>query len=225
MRGCQFFDETIVFKFLEAHATIEHLMYYPIRLETSLSPGSLPALKVVTSAHDFTMRILRDTTVCSRTMEGIGQICLGPNTMRDLEMIDGSELRSLHIWKYDDIQMVHQIAKLFPNITVLEMPRFGVPRGEMDESIVGPSFLVAFHSESHEAPSIQDDYICTLSCFPQLEVLLYTNVWGTIQAIQDRIPKEAAILKFAQACPNLKRVEYHDLTSSTRVYVDIATRK
>lgn len=120
-------------------------MYYPIRLpEAKFSPGFLPALKKIVSTHDFTMRILRDTTVCRRTMEAIGQISLGPNTLQDLEMIDGSKLQALHLWKYDNIETVHQVAKLFPKIKFLEMPRFGVPRGEMDELIVRPSIL-AFH--------------------------------------------------------------------------------
>jgi hypothetical protein len=139
------FDEAAVFKFLEAHATVEELVYYPIHLDVKLSPGSLPALKKIFSDHELTMSILRDTTVCRTAMESIGQISLGGNTMRNLEKLAGSALRALYIWRYDDIKMVHQVAKFFPNITVLEMLQFGVPKGEMDESIVCPSFIFALH--------------------------------------------------------------------------------
>jgi hypothetical protein len=149
MRGCQSFDEAIVFKFFEVHTTIERLMYYPIRLDARLAPGSLPALRDITSTHDFTMRILRDTSVCSRTMEGIGQISLAPDTMQDLQIIDGRELRCLHIWKYEDLKMIQQVSRLFPNITVLEMPRFGVPGAEIEELIVCLFVTITFHSESH----------------------------------------------------------------------------
>lgn len=206
LRGCQVFDAAAIIKFLEKHPTIEQLMYYPIRLpEAKFSPGFLPALKKIVSTHDFTMRILRDTTVCRRTMEAIGQISLGPNTLQDLEMIDGSKLQALHLWKYDNIETVHQVAKLFPKIKFLEMPRFGVPRGEMDELI--------------------DDYIHTLSCFTHLEVILFTHIWGNLPVSHDRLPKEAIILKLAQACPNLKGVEHHDLTSSARAYIKIKRDK
>ena len=144
IRGCHSLDEGAIFGFLEKHPTIQELEYYPVVQQTRLSPGSLPALKQITSMHQFTMSILRDTTVSRRGMESIGQISLGPNTMLDLENIAnaGSKLRALYIWKYDNIRMVHQVAKLFPNIMLLEMPRLGLPKGEMDESIV-LSFLFA----------------------------------------------------------------------------------
>jgi hypothetical protein len=143
MCRCRSFDDTAVYAFLEAHVTIEQLTYYPICREVGLSPGSLPALKEITSNHNFAMSILQDITFCSRKMESIGRISLDLDTMPVLEMIDGSELQSLHIQKYDDIQMVHQVAKLFPSITVLEIAQFGLG-GKMDESIVRPSFILCF---------------------------------------------------------------------------------
>jgi hypothetical protein len=145
---CHSFDQESVFKFLERHPTIEQLVYHPVVLETrlGLSPGSLPALRQISSGHRFTMSILRDTTVSRREMEAIGQISLGPNTMQDLENIatSGSKLWALDIWNYDDIRMVYRVAELFPNIRILKMSRFGVPRGEMDESTVCPSFCSSY---------------------------------------------------------------------------------
>jgi len=190
-------DEEPVLKFLEAHPTIEELSWYPFNPHSFLSAGSLPALKEISSTHAFTMEILRDATVPNRAMESVAQISLGPRTMKDLAKIDGSKLRELYIWRYDQIQMVHQVAKLLPNVTVLSMPGFGIPRGETDETI--------------------DDYIYTLSCFTHLTTLLQTYVWPTVLAIRDQEARNLVISRFAQACPNLKHVAHWKFSTTSTV--------
>lgn len=108
-------------RFIEAHPTIEDLRWYPISSVT-LAPGSLPALKRLSTTAALAKSILLDHTNPPRPLEDIHGLSIDMETISDLEGIDGGSLRELRITRYDDLHTISKLADLFPTLTSLWTP-------------------------------------------------------------------------------------------------------
>ncbi|KAF9462820.1 hypothetical protein BDZ94DRAFT_1260400 [Collybia nuda] len=178
-----------ILKFIKVHETIEELTYYPV-FGVRLLPGSLPALKEIASSHDFTMSILEDKSVPNRALRSIAQISINPDSMRVLREIDPSEVQELYLWRYDNIQSIRQLGKIFPAITRLEIPKLGMSLSEIYSTL--------------------DDHIFTLSHFPRLECIMDTPIRALILDLKGHETRKDAIKKLANACPNLRSIIFYE---------------
>ncbi|KAJ7168276.1 hypothetical protein C8R43DRAFT_145219 [Mycena crocata] len=188
--------EQMIVNFLEQHPTIEDLRWYPHTENLSLSQGSLPRLKRLITNPGFACSILSDPTVPNRAIECVSQLSLDETTMSILNAIDTSQLRDLRVWRYPGLDSINHLAVLFPQLTHLEIPKFGIPtRNDADSNYT------------------IDDYILALSRFPSLENLLNSSIWPLIQ-----LSGADTIHRLAVLCPNLQRLGHFNQKSA---HVDI----
>lgn len=111
-------------RFIESHPTIEALRWYPIGGIT-LSPGTLPALKRLSSTHDFVLAFLLDQTV-PRAIECLDGLFLNPDILRTLEIVDGSSMRKLRVAGYHCLRTLRGLMDVFPALTWLYLPPYGI---------------------------------------------------------------------------------------------------
>ncbi|KAJ7702247.1 hypothetical protein B0H17DRAFT_137957 [Mycena rosella] len=190
--------EQVIAKFLEHHHTIESLHWYP-KYETTLrlSPGSLPILKRLITSPGFACSILSDLTVPNRAIECVSQLSVDERTLSILDSINTSQLRDLRVWRYAGLESINLVAQRFPQLTHLEIPKFGIPT----------------RIDSDNDYTI-DDYILTLSKFSSLEYLLDSSIWSLL-----KLAGEEKIASLAALCPNLQRLGHFNTQRSA--YVDI----
>ncbi|TFK71233.1 hypothetical protein BDN72DRAFT_877295 [Pluteus cervinus] len=191
--------EESILEFIQSHPTIEDLRWYPFDHATRPPIGFLPNLKRIVSSHSFAMGILRDKSV-DRNIESVSQISLWPNTLKDLENVNGNSMEELRIWRYEGMDSVEKLAKFFPNVKILEIPKFGLP---------------TLHDESKDYTL--DDYIFTCSLFPRLEHLIDSAMWTRIQFLRDETQRAQMVDKLARWCPNLKRITNYDSHSGNAI--------
>lgn len=119
--------EQVIADFLQHHPTIEDLRWYPHNATLQLSHGSLPILRRLITNPGFACSILSDPTVPSRAIECVSQLSLDDKTLAILDAIDTSQLRDLRLWRYLGLDSINHLAQLFPQLTHLEIPKFGIP--------------------------------------------------------------------------------------------------
>jgi len=177
-------------RFIEAHPTIEDLQWFPVSSVT-LTPGSLPALRRLSTTAQLALSILSDQTDPPRPLEYIHGLYVNPETISGLEGVHGGTLRELRIAQYDDLQSLSKLAELFPALTSLETPSYAtLPDG------VG---IRRF------AP---DDWFPVLSRFPNLEIFSGYGLWTMIDRAALNVSRmEDTILKLAELCPKLRELE------------------
>ncbi|KAJ7118749.1 hypothetical protein C8R44DRAFT_706889 [Mycena epipterygia] len=189
--------EQVIADFLQHHPTIEDLRWYPHNETLQLSYGSLPILKRLITNPGFACSILSDPTVPSRAIECVSQLSLDDKTLAILDAIDTSQLRDLRFWRYPGLDSINHLAQLFPQLTHLEIPKFGIPtRTDVDSNYT------------------VDDYILALSRFRSLEYLLDSSIWPALQ-----LAGPDKIASLATRCPKLQRLGHFSPQKS--LYVDI----
>jgi hypothetical protein len=73
--------------------------------------------------------------VPNRAIECVSQLSLDEPTLAILAAIDTSQLRDLRIWRYPGLESLNHLAQLFPQLTYLEIPKFGIPtRNDADSN-------------------------------------------------------------------------------------------
>ncbi|KAJ7611612.1 hypothetical protein FB45DRAFT_940422 [Roridomyces roridus] len=185
--------ETSVIEFLQRHPTIEDLQWFPHTESLQLGHGSLPRLKRLTTTTEFACTVLSDPTVPHRAIECVGQLSLDERTWRALAAINTTRLKELQIWRHDNLETIHRLAELVPQLRRLEIPRFGL----------------ATRSDADKNHTV-DDYIEAVSRFPCLE-FLDSSLWLALGGNSEKINA------LASRCPNLQRLGQ----SKSDAYVEI----
>jgi hypothetical protein len=108
-------------RFIEAHPTIEDLRWFPVSPVT-LAPGSLPALKRLSTRAELAISILLDHTDPPRPLEDVHGLYINSDIINELEGVKGGTLRALRITQYEDLQSISKLADLFPALTSLQTP-------------------------------------------------------------------------------------------------------
>ncbi|KAJ7184317.1 hypothetical protein C8R46DRAFT_1063687 [Mycena filopes] len=196
-------DELVILNFLERHPTIEDLRWYPSPRNDSLklADGSLPNLKRLITTPALACSILSDPTLPNRAIECISQVSLDESTLAILDTIDTSQLRDFRVWRYPGLDAVNDLAQRLPQLTHLEIPKFGIPTrndAENDYTI--------------------DDYLLTLSRFRSLEYLIDSSIWPALE-----LGGEEKISSLATLCPSLQRLGHFNTEKSE--YVDIVLKR
>ncbi|KAF7359275.1 F-box domain-containing protein [Mycena sanguinolenta] len=194
-------SEREVIQFLQNHPTIQDLRWYPHNDELQLGHGSLPNLKTLITSPEIACSVLADPTVPNRVIECVSQLSITDATLAILDAIDTSRLRDLRVWRYSGLETINRLAELFPNLTRLEVPKFGIPTRDDTEN------------ENYTI----DDYILTLSKFRCLEYLLDSAIWPMLLLDSEKITS------LAIRCPNLQRLGHYN--SGKSQYVDIVFRR
>lgn len=120
----------IFLDFIKSHPSIEDLMWAPRDDALEIPQGFLPNIKRLYTKDRIAKTILRDHLLAkTRKMEAISQISLGPNTLELLQTIDGTYLEELHIWRFDDLEQIDELATLFPNLKKLNVHNIGTRTG------------------------------------------------------------------------------------------------
>ncbi|KAF7353657.1 F-box domain-containing protein [Mycena venus] len=189
--------EKEIVDFLQTHPTIEDLRWYPHNDTLRLSHGSLPNLKSLITSPGIACSVLSDPTLPNRAIECISQLSLDEPTLAILDAIDTSQLRDIRVWRYAGLASIDHLAELFPHLTHLEIPKFGIPTRDDTEN---NNYTI-------------DDYIHTLSKFRCLEYLIDSAIWPVL------LLDEANINSLAIKCSSLKRLGFFDTQKSE--YVDI----
>jgi hypothetical protein len=86
--------------------------------------------------------------VPKRAIECVSQLSLDEPTLAILDAINTSRLRDFGVWRYAGMESIIHLSDLFPHLTHLEIPKFGLPtREDADDNytIVG-SFSTLFLS-------------------------------------------------------------------------------
>ncbi|KAJ6547004.1 hypothetical protein B0H19DRAFT_1163483 [Mycena capillaripes] len=193
--------EQAIVDFLQQHPTIEYLRWYPYNDSLRLNHGSLSNLKRLITSPAIACSILSDPTVPNRALECISQVSIDNSTLAILNSIDTSQLRDLRVWRYAGLEEINNLAGLFPQLTHLEIPKFGIATRDDAEN----SYTI-------------DDYILTLSRFSSLEYLIDSSIWPVLQ-----LHGEEKIASLATLCPSLRRLGYFDTTKSE--YLDIVINR
>jgi len=191
--------EREIVAFLEKHPTIEDLRWYPHNDTLRLSHGSLPNLKCLITSPGIACSILSDPTVPSRAIQCVSQLSLDEPTLAILDAIDTSQLRDIRVWRYAGLESINHLAELFPHLTHLEIPKFGIATRDDAEN---NSYTI-------------DDYILTLSKFQCLEYLIDSAIWPVLQLGGG----EEKVISLCTRCPSLQRLGYFN--TQTSEYVDI----
>jgi len=110
-------------RFIEAHPTIEDLQWFPVG-PVKLAPGSLPAITRLSTRADLVMSILLDQLTPPRPLKDLHGLFVNPQTVLDLEGINGKTLRTLRLTRFDDLQSIAKLPKIFPALTSLETPPY-----------------------------------------------------------------------------------------------------
>ncbi|KAJ7229120.1 hypothetical protein GGX14DRAFT_416748 [Mycena pura] len=190
-------DEPAIADFLKHHPTIEDLNWYPSTTSLHLEHGVLPHLKRLTSTPEFACSVLSDPTLRNRAVERVHKLLLTDATLAILGAIDTSHMRDLRFWSYRDLDSIHRLAEVCPQLTHLEIPKYGITARNDTQS----NYTV-------------DDYILALSKFPVLECFLDPSLWLVLR----RSGKEK-IERLAALCPKLERL-VHSSTQKNAI-VDI----
>ncbi|KAJ7491271.1 hypothetical protein FB451DRAFT_1222606 [Mycena latifolia] len=187
----------LISAFLERHHTIEVLYWYPHNETLRLRHGSLPVLKKLITSPSFACSILSDLTVPNRAIECVSQLSVDEPTLSILDAINTSQLRDLRVWRYAGLESINILAQRFPQLTHLEIPKFGIPTRNDSDS----NYTI-------------DDYILALSRFPSLEYITDSSIWPAI-----KLAGEEKIASLAALCPKLQRLGHFSMQRYT--YVDI----
>lgn len=137
-------SEQEIVEFLQKHPSIEDLRWYPHNDTLRLGHGSLPNLKCLDTSSGIACAVLADPTVPSRAIECVSQLSLDDSTLAILDAIDTSQLRDIRVWRYAGLESIDHLAELFPNLTHLEIPNFGIPTRQDENNnyvIVGTRLL------------------------------------------------------------------------------------
>ncbi|PPR01821.1 hypothetical protein CVT24_001685 [Panaeolus cyanescens] len=188
--GHQMETDRAIVDFLQRHATITDLVWYPMDQRLEPPRGILPNLRKIESTHHIVTRLLDDPTLTgaqARKMQTIGQISLGHRTMQLLGRIINKEaLREIWTWRFERLENLHRIAVLFPELETLALEGFGISSGNMDDYTL-------------------DDYIECLSKFRKLRTIKSSTFWSVVHAGVDRNPQEA-VNHLLRQCPALERI-------------------
>ncbi|KAF9480643.1 hypothetical protein BDN70DRAFT_992540 [Pholiota conissans] len=173
-------------QFLESHPTIEDLRWYPIDQGLPLPQGLLPSLKRILTTDRIAKTLLHDGSIVpERRMELISQISLGPNTIRLLQGMNGAYLQELHLWRFEDLEQIEGLGKLFPNIQTIDIPNFG-------------------RTGRYSA----DELIDTLACFLHLERFLDSSLWLAISLMPSKDGIQKLVNRLAASCPRLQTLRH-----------------
>ncbi|KAJ7837082.1 hypothetical protein B0H14DRAFT_2792829 [Mycena olivaceomarginata] len=192
-------SEQEIVEFLQKHPSIEDLRWYPHNDTLRLGYGSLPNLKCLITSPGIACAVLADPTVPSRAIECVSQLSLDDSTLAILDAIDTSQLRDIRVWRYAGLESIDHLAELFPNLTHLEIPNFGIPTRQDENN----NYVI-------------DDYILTLAKFRHLEYLIDSAIWAMLLIGGEASDKIATL---AARCPSLQRLGYFNTQKSE--YVDI----
>ncbi|KAJ6500558.1 hypothetical protein C8R45DRAFT_73457 [Mycena sanguinolenta] len=194
-------SEQEVVQFLQNHPTIQDLRWYPHNDELQLGHGNLPNLKTLITSPEIACTVLADPTVPSRAIECVSQLSITDSTLAILDAIDTSRLRDLRVWRYSGLETINRLAELFPNLTRLEVPKFGIPT----------------RNDAENENYTVDDYILTLAKFRCLEYLLDSAIWPML------LLDSKKITSLALQCQSLQRLGHYN--SGKSQYVDIVFRR
>ncbi|KAJ7736521.1 hypothetical protein B0H14DRAFT_2993742 [Mycena olivaceomarginata] len=190
-------SEQEIVEFLQKHPSIEDLRWYPHNDTLRLGYGSLPNLKCLITSPGIACAVLADPTVPSRAIECVSQLSLDDSTLAILDAIDTSQLRDIRVWRYAGLESIDHLAELFPNLTHLEIPNFGIPTRQDENN----NYVI-------------DDYILTLAKFRHLEYLIDSAIWAMLLIGGEASDKIATL---AARCPSLQRLGYFNTQKSEYV--------
>ena len=219
----RYFHDEPILRFLEAHQTLEDVKWYPLYSDSRLFPGSLCNIKRLTTTSDFPLSILQDSTVPRHHLERVFRISLDQTSLHILEKLKGSGLRELAISHYDKLESIHHLAELFPELTVLDVTRFGpLDHGAAHViytlvRLLRLLFVVLLTDR-------KDDYIDALSRFPLLESAPDLVLWEGIDRMTEQ-KKLTALTMLLQRCPNLTRLGHWDSISKRVVDIVLSRSK
>jgi hypothetical protein len=178
----------------------------------------LPCVKQLTTSNEFALSIMQDAQVFQRRIDRVSRIFVDQATLPVLEKMRGLGVRELAIGQYDTLQSVRQLAEIFPNLTMLDITKFGPPdRSHYHSAYTLVRYLFCFLCQPLMVIP-KEDYLEALSRFPCLEALPDLSLWEGIQKL-DEAKRSEAIMRLSRLCPRLIRMGHWN--SKAKRVVDI----
>ncbi|KAJ7609017.1 hypothetical protein FB45DRAFT_945130 [Roridomyces roridus] len=161
-------------RFLNDHPTIEDLSWLPLG-PVYISPRTLPSLR----------RLRTNIQVVGmlecQSIECIDIYQLDPATLVELRNLQGGSVRRVKLHAFGELDALHELAELFPDLTWLSMPsRYG-------------HFSL-------------DDWLNLLPRFKKLEVFRGQGLWAAVTLNMQRM--HGVIMQLVQTCPNLRQLDH-----------------